>query len=300
MPHWFLSTRAHSVGGPVGSLKVLDSARLGATTDLTGEFIQATRGREVFFVAHGYNVNQHDGIQNLDYWMDNLQIGNAIPVGILWPGDCIVPIFVDYVVEGREAIQSGDLIAAFLNNQLRGAASLCFVSHSLGARVVLQAISGLAPGITVRRCILMAAAIDDDCLTNEYKAAASRVQEISLLVSQRDDVLSIAYPLGNPIQGIIDRGHPYYQAALGREGPAPPSLPPPQLQLQWRIPDTLDYGHLDYIPGHPLQDRYPPGVDIPPDTTANPPMGTPLGLQPPAEWKPAWSAAFVSARYQRP
>ena len=101
MPHWFISTRAQSVGGPVGPLKILDADRPGYPGDLTQEFLQAIRGRELFFGIHGFNVHQQDGIQNLGYWFDNLQIGDALPVGILWPGDCIVPIFVIMSVEGK-------------------------------------------------------------------------------------------------------------------------------------------------------------------------------------------------------
>lgn len=300
MAHWFLSTRAHSIGGPVSSAKVLDADRLGDTGDLASEFVEATLGREIFFAVHGFNVDQNVGIAHLNFWFDNLRIGNAVPVGILWPGDCILPIFVDYVVEGHDAIHSGKELAKFLNNRLTGAVALSFASHSLGARVVLQTISGLASSFRIRRSVLMAGAIDDTCLTNEYKRAASRIEEISILASRRDDVLSMAYPLGNPLQGIIDRGHPYWHAALGREGPVQPYPTAPQLQPDWMIPEPLDYGHLDYIPGAAIAAKYPLPVDIPPLTGPVPPVGTPVLLQPPAKWKPGFSAGFVSSRYERP
>src|SRR5713101_1685093 len=150
MPRWFLSTRAHSVGGPVAPVKILDADRPGYTGDLTQELLNAIHGHEVFFGVHGFEVNQADGIEHLTYWFNNLQIGNAVPIGILWPGDCVVPIFVDYIVEGREAINSGKLLAAFLNTNFTGVVSLSFASHSLGARVVLQTITGLAGSFHVR------------------------------------------------------------------------------------------------------------------------------------------------------
>jgi hypothetical protein len=301
MAHWFLSTRAQSVGGPVAaSVSVIDADRLGFPTDLTAELVEATRGRDILFAVHGFNVNQNDGIHHLGYWMDKLDIGNAIPIGILWPGDCFIPIFLDYVVEGHEAIKSGDLLAAFLNKSFTSAASLSFASHSLGARVVLQTIQGLNPALIVRRTVLMAGAIDDTCLTDEYKVAAARVTELSLLASRKDDVLSLAYPLGNPLQGIIDTGHPYRKAALGREGPDPPNPSAPGLESDWMIPDGLDYGHLDYIPSNPIPVKFAQPVNIPPATDPAPPVTTPPGLQPPAKWKPAFSAGFVSTRYQRP
>jgi Alpha/beta hydrolase of unknown function (DUF900) len=296
MPHWFLSTRTDSHGGPVGPVKVIDSDRLGSPYDLGPELFTAIQGREIFFAAHGFNVNQDNGIHHLNYWFDNMKLGNALPIGILWPGDCFVPIFVDYVVEGHEAIASGKLLANFLNTNFTAAAGLCFVSHSLGARVVLQTVDGLASSFDhrIRRCILMAGAVDNSCLTDEYSKAANRIEQISLLASRRDDVLKLAFPLGNPIQGIIDRWHPYYHAALGREGPVATKAPAPHLRANWQIPDHLNYGHLDYVPGDAIKFFYTLPMDIPPDLGPCPPAGTPQNVDP---WKPAFSAAFASSRY---
>jgi hypothetical protein len=146
----------------------------------------------------------------------------------------------------------------------------------------------------------MAGAIDDTCLTDEYKMGANPVKEISLLSSRRDDVLMLAYPTGNLLQGIIDRGHPYWHAAIGREGPASPYPRAPTLQPNWMIPDSLDFGHLDYIPRARLSGQYSAGVDIPPDNTPVPPLETPPILQlPGSKWKPAWSSGFVSSRFRR-
>jgi hypothetical protein len=298
MPRWFLSTRAQSVGGPVAPVKILDADRPGYTGDLTQELLGAIHGREVFFGTHGFEVNQADGITHLTYWFNNLQIGNSVPIGILWPGDCVVPIFVDYIAEGREAINSGKLLATFLNANFSGVVSLSFASHSLGARVVLQTIAGLAGGFRVRRTLLMAGAIDDNCLTAEYNSAAKKIDEISILASTRDDVLALAYPLGNPLQGIIDRGHPYYHAALGHTGPAQPYPPAPRLRPNWQIPSNLDYGHHSYLPQQPITASFSLPVDIPPENGPNPPTGTLPPLAPAQQWQPAWSAAFASARHE--
>jgi len=297
MPRWFLSTRAQSVGGPVAPVKIIDADRPGYTGDLTQELLNAITGREVFFATHGFEVNQNDGIANLGNWLGNLKIGGAVPIGILWPGDCIVKIFVDYVIEGREAIESGNLLASFLNKNFTAAVSLCFASHSLGVRVVLQTITGLAAGFRVRRVLLMAGAIDNTCLAGEYSNAANRVDEISVLASTSDDVLAFAYPLGNPLQGIIDRGHPYYHAALGHAGPAPPYPPASHLQPNWQIPPDFKYGHHDYLPGQQLTASYPEPVSLPPADNTVPPQGTPPQLAGSNLWKPAWSAGFASTRY---
>jgi hypothetical protein len=296
MPRWFVSTRAQSVGGPVAPVKILDADRPGFPYDLTAELTAAVHGREAYFGVHGFEVNQADGIAHLTFWFGNLQIGNAVPIGILWPGDCVIPIGIDYVFEGREAIQSGDLIADFLNANFTGAASLSFASHSLGARVVLQTIDGLSR--RVRRALFMAGAIDNNCLTGEYNLAAEKIDQISILASTQDDVLALAFPLGNPLQGIIDCGHPYYHAALGREGPAQPFPPAPGLQPNWQIPANFDYGHHDYLPSEQLMAEFPLPIDIPAEQSPVPPVETPVQLADPAQWKPAWSAAFAATRYK--
>ena len=297
MPHWFLSTRAHSIGGPVSaSVKVIDSDRMGFVGDLTSELAAAIHGREVFFGVHGFNVNQKNGIKRLNNWFANMDLGDAMQVGILWPGDCFIPVFVDYVVEGHEAIHSGKLLADFVNKNFAAAAALSFASHSLGARVVLETIRGLSRH--PRRVLLMAGAIDNNCLTNEYADAANKIDQISILASTRDDVLSLAYPLGNPLQGIIDSGHPYRHAALGREGPDQPAQLGARLHAGWQIPQELDYGHLDYLPDAGLNAKFPQPCDIPPLSPV-PPASTPAAIAAStSQWKPAFSAAFAANRYK--
>ena len=116
MANWFLSTRAQSRGGPVAAeVKIINPSLTG---NLLPQLQQAIQGQDVFFAVHGFNVNQKDGLAHLGYWLDNVNAGNAVKIGVLWPGDCFVPIFVDYVVEGHEAIKSGDLLSAFLNDPI--------------------------------------------------------------------------------------------------------------------------------------------------------------------------------------
>jgi hypothetical protein len=299
MPHWFLSTRAHSVGGSSAPVKVLDAGRPGFPGDLLPELVTEIRGRDVLFATHGFEVNQKDGMNELRFWLDAVDYGNAVKIGIIWPGDAVIPLFVDYILEGREAISSGNYLATFMNANFSGAVSLSFASHSLGARVVLQTISGLDDSFQVRRVLLMAGAIDDDCLVDEYKSAADKVEEISLLASLEDKVLALAFPLGNPLQGIIDRGHPYHQAAIGHAGPAQPYPTEGQLQSGWQIPNNLDYGHHNYLPSGQIKDfPYPQPVQLPPDNGPKPPSGTPPQLSQGEAWTPAWSAGFATTRFK--
>lgn len=299
MARWFLSTRVQQIGGPAKSVTVLDADRPGSTEDLLSQLKAEIEGRDVFFVTHGFEVDQPTGIKELGAWLGNLQVGSAVKIGILWPGDASLKLFVDYIVEGREAIQSGNFLSDFLNNNFAGAVSLSFASHSLGARVVLQTISGLAAGARVRRVLLMAGAIDNTCLVDEYASAANKIEQLSLLASTRDEVLAFAFPLGNPLMGIIDRGHPYYRAALGHQGPAQPFPPAPRLQAQWQIPSEWAYGHHDYLQDGnlPADATFALPLEIPPSGVPRPPVGTPAALGGEL-WKPAWSAAFASTRFK--
>jgi len=301
-----VSCRALPAGGPIR-----DAAVLANPPDLTGAgeaaVVAQCRNKDVLIATHGFNVNQQGGMDHLTEWEALLALpGNAAYLGFLWPGDSVWLQALVYPEAAKVAMQSGDKLAAWLNQNLTGAASLSFVSHSLGARVVLETIQGLDPGFRVRRLLLMAGAINADCLGNEYAKAAGRVEKISNLSSSQDDVLKWAFPLGNPISGIFAEGHPYWQAAIGREGPASNPPAPGRLDVVCTVPDSWDFGHGDYLPPSPAPAGYkslayplPIGA---PATTAVPEAHTPAGYETApnqwaAYWKSGWSAGFASTRF---
>lgn len=248
------------------------------------DFMSRVQGRDVVLATHGFNVGRAAGVRALSRWEQRLQLSESfLFVGVLWPGDSRFLPILDYPVEGEVAIQSGRLLASFLNRNAANAGSVSFVSHSLGGRMILEALSRL--NIDVRRLILMAGAIEDDCLVNEYKKAAGKAREIYTLSSKSDWVLKFAFPIGNPIGEIIMHGHPYFKTALGRAGPAEP-IPLDQRGGTWQIPDDWDYGHLDYMPGSDVGPRFPPPLSAP-----GPDSPVPIDQN---DWKPSWSAGMVS------
>jgi hypothetical protein len=294
---FFLNTRALPVGGGVGPLKVLDENNcVYQPTDVAG----AVRGHDVLLVTHGFNVNQADGLEKLSDWAKLVDLGSAICVGMLWPGDAHWIHVVDYPVEGNEAIDAGNALSGFLNSYFSGALSLSFASHSLGARMVLQTIAGLSRP-TVRRLLLMAGAIDNTCLAGEYTKAAAKVQSISVLASRSDDVLKWAFPTGNFVSGLFSRGGPYIHEALGREGPAEPYPSPDNVHADWQIPDGWNYGHGSYLPPNPLganPTHYSPLPYFPPPNMPAPPVYAPAALQANEMlWQPAFSAAMQTSRW---
>jgi hypothetical protein len=301
---WFLSCRTDLVGGDVRPVKVTD----GTLTYLDyGKFLGDIRGRHVLIGIHGFNVHQAGAVEHFQNWNALLNLGSsAIFVGALWPGDSAWLAALEYPFAAKAAMQSGDSLAAFINGNLQGALSVSFVSHSLGARVALRTIQGLSGNPPVRRLILMAAAVDDDCLTDEFATAAQKVTDISLLTSHKDEVLKLAFPLGNPLSGIFARGHPYWHAALGREGPT--AYPTPNnVHAGWELPDSWNVGHGDYLPpSKPFPAGYNPApytapVEVPPPSAPAPAPETPPvfdvgGVW--ANWQSAWTAALTSARFR--
>jgi hypothetical protein len=151
---------------------------------------------------------------------------------------------------------------------------------------VLETIANMS--LPVRRAMIMAGAIDDDCLDTDQ--AASKVEKISVLASTKDDVLSMLFPLGNLVGGIIAAGHPWWRVALGRTGPSNPR--PGNLQAPFEIPSNWDYGHHNYLE---IDAPPPPTIPLPVDV---PPEGSPEPVGGATGWQEAFSAAFCSTRFR--
>jgi hypothetical protein len=296
--HWFIDLRAWSKGGPVGTLKVYDQDVKPLTTTLV-PLLDAIRGQDVILVTHGYNVNRKHGVQSLTEWKAKLQVGDGpVFIGVLWPGDCVVPIFVDYIWEGSEAEKSGTLLGGFVDANFGIANSVTFASHSLGARVVLQAIHTLQTVTPVKQLILMAPAIEDDTLAREFADVPAKVRHITVMFSKKDQVLAKAYPAGNLLTDLLGRGDPNLIPALGRDGPSDDS---PGNVKPFRIfPAGWNFGHTDYLPGGPIDFAFPQSVQIPMDDGTDSPTGTPDDLVKDGSWKPCWSAAFAGTRWLDP
>ena len=288
----FLDVRLNPVGGNLAkSVAINQGTNISdyqsvALTNLLSDI----QGHHVLIGVHGYNVNRADGITRLSNWEGLLKLAPlpSIFLGLLWPGDSIWAHGLDYPEEPKIADEAGDLIAPFLDTHFGDAASISFASHSLGARVILQTASQMS--LPVRRVTLMAGAINDNCLNAEFKVAASNIDKISALASKKDAVLSMLFPLGNLIGGIIAQGHPWWHAALGHCGPSKPR--PDNFESPFEIPSNWGYGHHNYLQVDPPP---APSIALPTDV---PPSGSPTPAGGVPGWQEGWSAAFCSTRFQ--
>ena len=285
----FIDLRLSAVGGElVRTPAVTQGTNIDNYTGLNqDDLLDSIKGQHVLIATHGFNVNRADGIACLSNWESLLQLPQSSAfVGFLWPGDSVWAHGLDYPDEALVANEAGSLAAEFINTNFRQAASVSFASHSLGARVVLSTISYLT--LPVRRLLLMAPAIDDNCLITEFEAVADKIGNISVLASKKDEVLSALFPLGNFFAGIIAEGHPWWHAALGHCGPASPW--PSNFQAPFELPDDWDFGHGNYLQiDYPQPARLPLPVNVPPQGSPPPPGNG---------WQEAFSSAFASTRFR--
>jgi pimeloyl-ACP methyl ester carboxylesterase len=250
--------------------------------------------KDVLIATHGFNVNRQDGIADLSYW-EALLGPSPFPgafLGLLWPGDSESLHALSYPVEPKNATAAGNMIADFVDKNFTAATSISFVSHSLGARVVLQAVSQMT--LPVRRLILMAGAVSDHCLTQDFASVQKKVDVISALASKKDEVLGWAFPIGDLLAEILDHDHPWWESALGRFGPTPR---PDHYRSPCQIPKGWDFGHGNYLQvDTPPHEPIPPPVDVP--LRGSPPPGPYDATGKPVRgWQEAWSASFVSTRF---
>jgi hypothetical protein len=176
--------------------------------------------------------------------------GSDLAIGVLWPGDSWVP-YINYPIEGGVAVSAGKALAAFCRRVMVGARSFSFCSHSLGARVVLQALLGLDR--PARSVTLAAGAISQDCLIEEYRAAMQdKVMSLGVLASKGDRVLRLAFPPGDFFSDLLGPDHNPFEPALGYAGPA--TAEATLVDGDWAIPYAQgagyppNYDHGSYLP----------------------------------------------------
>ncbi len=250
--NYYLDFRSRNSGGPVmpGRLISMDGFVSGTEDDLRNE----TR---VVFLIHGFNLNRKDGQAELTRLAADLnKCAGAGLVVVTWPGDSWAKA-AGYLLEGNDADDSARELARFIDRVLGAGTQLLFVSHSMGGRVVMETLKRLpARRFVVSQVCVMAAAIDDFSLSwrRGYLGAVERAGRVSVLASQADQVLRLAYPAGDLLQSFLFFWKDVAGKALGLRGPrGKDGLAVPANVLHRQIPDAAKVDHGDYISSAPTE-----------------------------------------------
>jgi hypothetical protein len=249
----YLTTRTHDTGGSVHYPKAVDcdwrAASLTYKPVDDAKVVADAGNKHLVFAIHGFNVPRPHGVTSLG----RLEAELALPpdfafFGVLWPGDFWLPV-VDYPFEAAHAVTAGQKLARYIDDHFAAAGSINFISHSLGGRVLLQAVQDV--GRPVNQVCVTAGAVDNDCFVAQYRKAEVNAARTAVLSSLQDKVLQLAYPAGDFIADVFlgDNDSPW-RAALGRAGPPNPVLAP---LIEQPIPDNAGFDgkgfdHGDYFP----------------------------------------------------
>lgn len=245
-------------------------------------------GRVILFV-HGYNNTLSVAREAYETFSTKLaervREAAAEILGPLyrfyWPGDADLWLFsfISYPVETEDAKASASRLAEFLRDLYstsgHPARPMDIVSHSLGGRVVLEALTELAhadilDGVLKRVCLMAPAVLVEQVEPGGLLYDGARLPEaLTILTSEDDWVLWLVFPLG---QTMAEGGS---GRALGRYGP-PPGLPARHEPVSggvghtqyWDCPDTVASVIIDALEFTPrrreLVGRPTPGREMAP------------------------------------
>lgn len=163
---------------------------------------------EYVMFVHGYNVSQQQARESyaqFRWWLEHYQTPAQV-LELHWPGDRKWGLLAAgaYPLKIDTAIRAGELLADWIAGRPAGF-RLTLVGHSLGCRVVLEAIRHLRtlaatrPGLLARLkdVALMAAAVPVRYIDNSRLGPrASEAMRWHILFSRGDTILRLAFVAG--------------------------------------------------------------------------------------------------------
>jgi len=178
------------------------------------------QGKHVLILVHGFRnplKNVGASYQRLlkglidSGLMSN--VGYELVLGFTWPG-------FETALGFFPAVPFANRSAGFFRNLLelasRNARTVDVQTHSLGARVTLQALAGGTEGF-IDNLMLTAPAVDDEVLEpgQEFNRALQECRRCLVYHSERDNTLKFAFRVGD---------FPEFDRALGWKGPQHPKI----------------------------------------------------------------------------
>lgn len=180
-------------------------------------FGAATDKRHVLVLVHGYR-NPMPGVASAYRVVERrLRVARLLGeggydevVGFLWPG---FETMAGFVFALPWANRSAGYLRTLLASLGRSALTVDVQTHSLGARVALQALA-FPREVWVDNLLLTAPAVDDEALEpgREFHASLDACRRCLVYHSARDRVLKLSYRFGA------------HDAALGYKGPQRPEV----------------------------------------------------------------------------
>jgi len=187
-------------------------------TDISdADLLAAVTGKRLHLLIHGYN-NDETAIRSSYAIIESMMgaqglVGPAAPydmvLGYVWPGG---DLGISYVFAKKRAEKAALRISPLLLSIASVASALDINTHSLGARVALQALKGV-PGKPIRNLFMLAAAVDDESIEigEKFYSSTQACNGAYVFHSKYDEVLKFWFPLGD------------FDMALGLFGPEDPS-----------------------------------------------------------------------------
>jgi esterase/lipase superfamily enzyme len=178
------------------------------------------QGKHVLILIHGFRnplQNVATSYQRILKGLIDAKLmgagGYDLVLGFTWPGfETPLGFFPAIPFANRSAEFFRDL----LELASRNARTVDVQTHSLGARVALQALATGTTGF-VDNLLLTAAAVDDEDLEpkEEFNSALMECRRCIVYHSEKDNTLKIAYRIGDA---------PEFDRALGWKGPQHPKV----------------------------------------------------------------------------
>lgn len=161
-------------------------------------------GKNILLVVHGYNNTFDYAIKSIDtvnQSIKNMKTQALTPlydlvIGYIWPG-------YDNFIEYSLAVENADALKARVRQHLidlhEVTANVDILAHSLGNRVMLEALNFINPSDTplVRNFFSMAPAVDATSIQKggSLFLGVQNCQNLYVMHSSKDDVLKLVYPL---------------------------------------------------------------------------------------------------------
>lgn len=198
--------------------------------------LERSGSHHILLLVHGYNNTHKDADDSyaslLKNMLPRLTESNVGPDAIAkfhWPGDesTVFGTTVGYAFDINHARDAATRLATFLKrlpipNQGAASVRITFVGHSMGCRLILEALGGLSsgnvPGIGVVGLMAAASPVEFVKRSGRLFETGNPPRRMLKFCSEQDIVLQIGFPLGQWHAFQLQIENDNYSEAIGRFG----------------------------------------------------------------------------------